>query len=174
MGDRSIGIFSGFLINIILILILTFGFLLKFFEYESYKKYDCNIVRISYPIVIPSISTNNWMECDCGDDCISYNYCMKLFAEMSPDNFIRDQFMTYNTVCTFQNNNCDKNANFQNILNEVQIIYNNYINRSNVNCYYNDDNDYIYLNKGFPYVGMIITCIITIITQLLIICCISC
>ena len=159
------------LLIFILLIILIFGYLIHFIEYETFIQHNCTIINIEKPLVLPSVNKDNWIKCDCGDDCISYKYCVKLYTEENPDIYMEDSFFDTNKFCTFEKSNCDKSPNYNEQLNIVNELYNEYRNRDNVTCFYNNDKFNIYLNKYFHYNQMIILCVFIIIFQ---ICCIGC
>jgi hypothetical protein len=130
---------------------------------NSYKENICFIDRIDYPTNIPTLENhNNWIQCDCGQRCISWIPCIKLYSNISSE-FIRQNYYYPNSLCSFSNN-CIYEETPQTIntyLNNSLKMYDQYINK-NISCFY-DENDIthnknIFLEKEFSiFIILLIT-----------------
>lgn len=119
---------------------------LLFIEKSSYLKYNCTVIGIEYPVNLPDLDLNNWKSCDCGDDCSSYNPCIKIFTNQD-QSFIKKNYENKNTECTFYNNVCEENINdFSVKLNQSNELYNQYINQT-IDCYIDYDINNIFIEN---------------------------
>lgn len=146
--------------------------IIPYINSNNYFENICNIDKIDYPTTIPT-STNytNWIKCECGESCISYVPCIKMYDNISL-HFIRQNIFYPYDQCSFDFN-CVYDETIYNIdtfLNNSLNIYSQYIN-SNITCYYNTDdpsyNKDIYLSKHFD---LIIVLIITILFSFITMC----
>ena len=121
---------------------------------SSYKENTCFIDRIEYPKNIPTLENHtNWIQCDCGQRCISWIPCIKIYSNISSE-FIRQNYYYPNSLCSFSNN-CIYEETPQTInayLNNSLKIYDQYINK-NISCFYDPyetiNNKNIFLEKEF-------------------------
>ena len=139
---------------------------------SGFLKYECEIKNITYPDNIPkiNITNNNWNECDCGNYCVEWEPCIKLYATPSiaqSDSVyeVKNEYFHPRT-CTFMDNNCESYFNSNNysmVLYEVKKKVSSYVN-SSIECYWNGEDDYVYLdyNKINLYFAFALILIIVI------------
>ena len=143
-------------------------------QFGNYKQHMCHVERIEYPTVLPTEhDTYGWERCDCGKFCMTWSPCIKIYTDVSDSIFARSKFYYIDEPCTFHNSSCPDGEDItiiQRELNNAQDIYLEYVNRT-INCYYDDDVSYIFLEKywnwdltiGFLIFLGILTIIIIII-----------
>ena len=151
--------------------LIIFGVILTFIPYFSkveniYNKYlslyegTCNITHIAYPLVEPYENTSNWDECTCKEcsskyrDCkrtYSYRACIKLYPDIAPNIFIKDNLYRAKDQCSIADNCvCTKypEYRYEEELNFSKEIYQRYIGQ-NITCYYDLPVTEVYLNNYF-------------------------
>jgi hypothetical protein len=155
-----------FILSIIFFTVL----IIPYINSNNYFENICNIGKIDYPTTIPTPNNyTNWIKCECGESCISYVPCIKMYDNIS-QNFIRPNIFYPYDQCSFDFN-CIYDETIDNIdifLNNSLNIYYQYIN-SNITCFYETDNlspvKDIYLSKHFDLlIALIITIPISLIT----------
>lgn len=167
----------GLLTVIFMILFIIFmkDWLIPLETFHDYHVNDCYINRIDYPITIPTYqNTNNWIECDCGRNCITWYPCVNLYSNISKEQYLKeDYYFSKDDKCTFSDDDCLNGENMQTIdalLNNSKLIYEKYINTT-IPCYYDDDITNIYMYKDWDNVTFI-SLIVGVIISLF--CCIGC
>lgn len=148
-------------IFIFVILLIIFGFeiLMPLGDYYEYEKTECYITRVDYPTKIPLLNdTSNWIKCDCGKYCTSWYPCVKLYAEIKDDLYLKKNYYdSKNDACTFYERTCLDGENAQHLityLNNAESLNEKYLNK-NTTCFYDDSLKYIFLEKQIDYSALI-------------------
>lgn len=127
------------------------GCLAPLASYPNFKEHTCNITRIEYPTQLPTNgNTNGWTHCDCGRYCQAWTTCIRLYSSVNPDLLIQSEYGE-NEACTFVDDECQDGEDLRysiGKLNEVQGIVDKYDNNE-VNCYYDEGINTIYLDKDY-------------------------
>lgn len=120
-------------------------------NYNNYKENICNITKIEYPTQLPTENnTDGWKKCDCGNKCMAWTTCIKLYSSIKPDLIIMHEY-DRNEECTFIDNECPNGEDLRYAtgkLSEISEIVNEYYNNE-VKCYYDKDIKTIYLEKDY-------------------------
>ena len=168
------GCFSVLLV-FVLLLMIPYVFI-PAGEYENYHQHACQIERIVYPTELPTPeNTTGWARCDCGKHCMTYSPCIKIFTNVSDTVIALPEFYEINSECTFHDSSCPNGEDITTILGEQEAAHAKFLEYNNrtVECYYDDDISYIFLEKewdwpltiGFlVFVGVFTTILIVINT----------
>jgi hypothetical protein len=100
----------------------------------------CNITNVTYPTSIPTIPSEineNFVNCDCGRQCISdIGYCVRVFVEVNSEIVMAGQFSstTVETQCTFKEDKCfneEDLASRMEAIQEAEEIASPYVQKMN-------------------------------------------
>ena len=143
---------------------------------DSYDYYNCNITKINYPKKSSLFNDTHWRKCNCGKKCTAYTPTIDMYATIK-DITNKSLLIRKNKAIfhTFYNSSCSKTFNLKTIetyLNNSQYIYNKYINNT-IRCYYDNDNNNIYLDDTTFHLELIIilSCIVGLCWSCAFYCC---
>ena len=125
---------------------------IEYHNYNIIKPYKCNITVIDYPKIIPSIhNKEGWIQCSNG----GFDGCMKWYANDVSSLVIRKIYrMTYldnapsiDDHCTYRYGDCDSSLIVMRKLIQDMTAKQDQVLNTNVTCYYESLDSYIYLHK---------------------------
>lgn len=136
-------------ILIIFILLSVFYSIIPLVNYYNLEEQMCFVSGVEYPTELPTFeNSENWIQCDCGERCISWTPCVKIYINTS-DEIVLDNFDDNYNECTFTDYSCPLNENVQYLNQELQEVIelaDSYIN-SSFTCYYNQLTDVYSINN---------------------------
>jgi len=136
----------------ILVCIGTPVIIVPYSVFGEYNKNECFVGRVEYPTTIPTFNnSNNWASCDCGRRCISWTPCIKLYSNVSKDQYLKKDYFYDSVECTLQNYSCPNGEDIRNIpenISNSKSIYDQYINTT-IDCYYDTGITNIFMEREF-------------------------
>ena len=139
---------------ILILMIMTPIVFIPASEYRNYKQHKCHINRVEYPTSLPTVNnTVGWERCDCGKRCVTWSPCINIFTNVSNDVFVRPKFYEIDEKCTFHDMQCPNGEDVTVIIQELESAaqkYNEYFNKT-IDCYYDSDINYIFLEKKWNW-----------------------
>lgn len=148
-------------------------------NYQILQETTCNVTRVDYPTTLSSINygvdsvpqnDQDWVECDCGRQCMSWTPCIRIFQN---DTLIRetvDVVSIYHHPCSFNNYSCP-NAEDIRLINQTLTdsieLAESYIGY-NGTCYETEDGVFIALANNLDIVNIVL---FSVFLFIMIICC---
>ena len=143
----------GIVIGIVLVCMVPFVFIPWSVNHE-YDSHQCFIDKIVYPTHLPPPdNTTGWGRCDCGKRCWTWTPCIQIYTNVSDSVIARDEFYRTSGHCSYPIRHCPDGEDLTKVqedINQAKEVYDRYINQT-VDCYYNDDIDYIFLEKEWDW-----------------------
>jgi hypothetical protein len=167
--------------------ILFISGLITFFNYNDnlkLKEYDCKLTNVTYPTKLPSINNTdmkNFVKCDCGRYCVSnLGTCLNIYGTINNNKILsfKKSISSKAYECTFTEKKCINGEDITDRINKIKEVtklgeyYKNIIkNNETIKCYYNNNNEYIYLEKNVNYIIFTILFSVSFIIIIIMLCC---